>query len=385
MDIGLIIIYVLLGLHGVLFVAMTVVWMLYRYPYREKHEAKTWPPVSVIICAHNEDENLRQNLPTVLAQLYGQWEVIVVNDRSTDLTAKVLQVFQAKHGRLRVVNITTPTGSKKEALDAGIRAAQYDIVLLTDADCRPKGPFWLQAMVNCFEEGVDIVLGFSPYRTQKGLLNKVIRFETLYTAFLYGGLALLGHPYMGVGRNLAYRKHIYLQATAPLKYQDTLSGDDDLVVNEMANRHNTAMCATNEGIVWSSPKNSWADWWHQKRRHTGAGVHYKPTTKVLLSIVYLPVILFYVLVVMLLVAGIFFSPIYVIYAAALLAVRTVMLLVGMPAPMNVLEQASLLPFVLICDFLISLFLFSLGCLTAFKVHTWTKHHPHNVHKKTSNW
>ena len=93
----------------------------------------------------------------------------------------------------------------------------------------------------------------------------------------------------------------------------------------------------------------------------------------------------YLLIITFLALGAVYNPFYLAYAGALLAIRLIMLMVGLPTTMNVLEQASLLPFVLICDFLISLFLFSLGCLTAFKVHTWTKHHPHNVHKKTSNW
>ncbi len=369
------------GLHGVLFVAMACAWMLYRYPYREKRDKTPWPAISVVICAHNEDENLKNNLPTILAQQYGAWEVIVVNDRSTDLTGKVLEVFQRMHDNLWVVNIVGEKGSKKQALDAGIKAAKYSTILLTDADCRPQSPHWIQAMANCFDDETDIVLGFSPYQETSGLLNKVIRYETLYTAFLYGGLALLKQPYMGVGRNLAYRKHIYLQAAAPKKHQDTLSGDDDLVINEMANGRNTKICAVNEGIVWSQPKTTWAAWWHQKRRHTSAGVHYKPTTKLLLVIIYSPIIALYPLIITSLMVGVFLNPIFLIYTGALLAVRLVMLLVGLPTPINVLEQASLLPFVLICDFLISLFLFSLGCLSAIKVHTWTNQHHHNAHKK----
>ncbi|CAN5198276.1 N/A [soil metagenome] len=382
MDIGLIIIYILVGMHVALFVTMAAAWMLYRFPYRERHDKSAWPAVSIIICAHNEDENLRHNLPAILAQKYGEWEVIVVNDRSTDLTGKVLEVFQRKYDNLWVVNVVGQNGNKKNALDEGIKAAKHNIVLLTDADCRPQSHHWIQAMATCFKEGIDIVLGFSPFPEGPGLLNKVIRFETLYTAFLYGGMALLKQPYMGVGRNLAYRKSVYLKATAPTKYKSTLSGDDDLVINEMANGNNTTICAVNQGIVWSAPKTTWASWWHQKRRHTGASVHYKPSTKLLLLLTYVPIIVLYPLIISFLVTGIVFNPIYIIYAGALLAVRLVLLLVGLPAPINVLEQASLLPFLLLCDFLISFILFSLGCLTAIKVHTWTNQHPHNVHKKT---
>ncbi len=382
MDIWLLIIYILLGTQLVAFIPLAAAWMLYEYPHRDKNEKAYRPKVSIIVCARNEAENLRSNLDYLLQQQYPSFEVIVVNDCSTDLTAKVLQVFMHRHHNLKVVTIEGEVGNKKKALDAGVRAATHDIILVTDADCRPAGPFWVQAMINCFDNETDIVLGFSPYATQKGLLNKIIRFETLYTAFLYGGMALLGLPYMGVGRNLAYRKSIYLNSKARYKYASTLSGDDDLLVNEMAKRSNTAICAISEGIVNSKPKTDWSSWWHQKRRHTGASLHYNLSSKIFLSIVYLTTAFLYTLIFMLLLAGFFGTPQFIVYAGGLLLIRLIILLVGLPAPINVLEQASLLPFVLICDFLLSVFLFSLGLLAAIKVSTWNNYHHHNVRKKT---
>ncbi len=351
-------------------VALAAAWMLYQYARNGKPKLGELPPVSIVICARNEDETLRQNLPYIFQQQYQVFEVIVVNDGSTDLTGKVLEVFQRRYDNLWVVTCTG-AGNKKQALDAGIRAAKYDTILLTDADCRPQGPYWVAAMANCFDKETDIVLGFSPYLSQKGFLNKLIRFETLHTAYLYGGFALLGLPYMGVGRNLAYRKEIYFKSNARQKFKETLSGDDDLLVNEMAHRSNTKICGINEGIVWSSPKTTWPGWWHQKRRHLSAGVQYNWGTKALLGLVHLPVLLVYVLIVIFILLGVIVNPINFFFAGMLLTVRSVLLYIGLPTPVNVLEQASLLPFVLICDFLLSLILFSLGCLSAIKVRTWT--------------
>lgn len=382
MDIWLLIIYILAGVQLVVFIPLAAAWMLYRYPHPAKGSLPFHPKVSIIVCAHNEDENLRQNLQFLFQQQYPNFEVVVVNDRSSDLTARVLEVYGHRQYNLKVVTIDGETGSKKQALDAGIKAATHDIILLTDADCRPVGPYWVQAMVNCFDDETDIVLGFSPYTSQKGFLNKIIRFETVYTAFLYGGMALLGMPYMGVGRNLAYRKSVYLKSTARYKFGKTLSGDDDLLVNEMANRHNTAICAISEGIVWTTPKTDWASWWHQKRRHTNAGVHYNLPSKALLGIIYLSTGLLYALIFILLLSGSVGATHLIVYVAGLVLIRLIILLVGLPVPLNVLEQASLLPFVLICDFLMSVFLFSLGLLSAIKVSTWTNNHHRNVRKKT---
>lgn len=356
---------------------ITVRWINYRSP---KKLAKPGP-VSIIVCAHNEAQNLENNLPWVLAQQYGKLEVIVVNDRSTDHSVQILETLKAKFDRLRVITIEGTEGSKKQALHAGIMAATHNIILLTDADCRPKSPYWAKTMVGFMDEETDIVLGFSPYNTQPGLLNKLIRYETLMTAHLYGGLAMMGLPYMGVGRNLAYRKKVYLNSTAKDKYATTLSGDDDLLVNEMANSQNTRVCAESEALMWSTPKTTWADWWHQKRRHTEAGKHYSLGTKAILSFIYIPQILLYFLVLALLIASLFFGSTFIWFALGLLAVRFLVLIIALPATMNALEQASLLPFVLICDFLMSVFLFSLGCLSAIKVSTWSNNHHHNVHKK----
>jgi glycosyltransferase involved in cell wall biosynthesis len=382
LDIWLLIIYILLGTQLVAFIPLAAAWMLYEYPHRNKNEKAYRPKVSVVICARNEAENLRNNLDYIFQQQYPNFEVIVVNDCSTDLTAKVLEVFTHRQHNLKVITIKGDVGNKKRALDAGIKAAAHDTILLTDADCRPASPFWIQAMVNCFDDETDIVLGFSPYTAQKGLLNKIIRFETLYTAFLYGGMALIGMPYMGVGRNLAYRKSIYLNSRARYKYASTLSGDDDLLVNEMANRNNTTICAITEGMVRSHPKTDWSSWWHQKRRHTSAAVHYNLASQIYLGVIYLATIFLYALIVILLLTGTFGTPQFIVYAGGLLLIRLIILLVGLPVPINALEQASLLPFVLICDFLMSVFLFSLGLLSAIKVSTWNNYHHHSVRKKT---
>lgn len=374
-------VYLIVAIPLMFVLYIAVRWINYRSPKKLPYPG----PVSVIICAHNEAENLRSNLPAVLRQRYAEYEVIVVNDHSTDLSAEVLEIYQRRFGRLQVINLKSAEANKKRALHAGIHAAKYDIVLLTDADCRPATLFWIETMGGFFDEATDIVLGFSPYHAQPGLLNKLIRYETLYTAFLYGGLAMMGLPYMGVGRNLAYRKKIYLNATANNRFAAVLSGDDDLLVNEMANSTNTRVCAENDALTWSQPKTTWRAWWHQKRRHREAGNFYTPRTKATLALVYLPQLFFYAAILALVLKGLLSGTAFLGAVLLLLLVRFVMLIVMLPATMNALEQASLLPFVLVCDFLMSLFLFSLGCLSAIKVRTWTNYHPHNAHKKTSNW
>src|SRR5687768_1523080 len=137
-------------------------------------------PVSVVVCAHDEAENLRELIPQLLSQDYGQFEVIVVNDRSNDSTFDYLLAETKKEPRLKMVNVkTTPerVNGKKYGLTLGIKAAAHEWILLTDADCRPAGRQWISSMSRHFLDGTQFVLGFSPYVRKPGFLNLFIRFE----------------------------------------------------------------------------------------------------------------------------------------------------------------------------------------------------------------
>lgn len=233
-------------------------------------------PVSVIICAWNEADNLRENLPHFLAQDYPCFELIVVNDNSSDKTLKILLDFQKEHPKLRLVNVIvdTPSG-KKAALAKGIAAAQYEVLLLSDADCYPRSSMWVEHTQAFIRDGVDISLGYSPYLRGKGILNAFIRFESLYTAYQYFSSAFMGLPYMGVGRNLAYRKCLFVRANGFDRHSHVVSGDDDLFINQVATRTNTFCNLSHSAFVYSRPQESWEGYYHQKTRHLSAGVHYR--------------------------------------------------------------------------------------------------------------
>lgn len=238
----------------------------------------THQPVSVIVCAHDEEVNLRALLPLLLAQDHRQYEVIVVDDRSNDGTFDFLLSEADKDTRLRIVRVEHLPGhanGKKYALTLGIKAAHYDIILLTDADCRPVDTRWIQAMASPFNEQIQFVLGYSPYEQQPGLLNLFIRYETLFTAIQYLSFAWLGNPFMGVGRNLAYRKSLFLQNKGFNEYLGITGGDDDLFVNRHASGSNTAICVDSGAIVSSIPKQTWREFVQQKIRHLSVGRFYK--------------------------------------------------------------------------------------------------------------
>lgn len=268
--------------------------------YEEHREEKT-APASIIIAARNEAENLKKLLPLLLAQKHQTFEIIVVNDASIDDTENVLYTF----GKDIVKVITIPetpgyTGNKKNAITKAIRAAKHEYLIFTDADCRPASSNWIRAMISCFNRDKKIILGYGAYKKLPTLINKLIRYETLLAAIQYFSYAKAGLPYMGIGRNLSYKKELFYQAGGFESHCNIKSGDDDLFINQMANKHNTGICFSKDSFTISEPKRTFKSWFQQKRRHISTATYYKPRHQILLGIFYMSQLLFWLLVILLL-------------------------------------------------------------------------------------
>ena len=272
--------------------------------YREslQPQSSQQQPVSVIVCARDEGGNLTRNLPGVLAQEYPTThEVIVVNDNSFDDTKYVLEDIKKTHKGLQVIELAQEAkliAGKKYPLSIGIKEAKYEVLLLTDADCTPASEQWLYKMQNAFAAGTEVALGYGAYQKAPGFLNKVIRFETFHTALQYFGYALAGKPYMGVGRNLAYRRDLFLRNKGFSAINHIPGGDDDLFINRVANNHNTAVVLDPDAFTFSAPKTTWKEWRRQKRRHYSTGKFYKASHKFWLGLYAASQTLFYPLFVL---------------------------------------------------------------------------------------
>jgi cellulose synthase/poly-beta-1,6-N-acetylglucosamine synthase-like glycosyltransferase len=214
--------------------------------------------------------------------------VIVVDDSSEDGTDLLLEQWSRQYAHL--YHTFVPRGarvlsSKKLALTIGIKAAHHEHILLTDADCRPESRNWIREMMSGFaNEKTEIVLGFSPYFEKKGLLNRIICYDTLFNGLQYMGMALSGHPYMGVGRNMAYKRNTFFETGGFKGLLSNRAGDDDLFVNRVATKHNTAVVCNVDSLVWSLPKTSWTEWLHQKRRHLSVSPLYRTGSKLRIGI-----------------------------------------------------------------------------------------------------
>jgi cellulose synthase/poly-beta-1,6-N-acetylglucosamine synthase-like glycosyltransferase len=244
------------------------------------------PPVSVVIAARNEYHNLIKTLPLILEQDYPRFEVVVVDDASDDETEEYLKEMQQRFAHLNVISIRANLNffrGKKFPLGLGIKAAKYEQLLLTDADCYPAGKEWIRGMQACFTNEKSIVLGYGAYQPRKGFLDKLIRWETVHTAMQYFSFALSKVPYMGVGRNLAYRKTLFNQGKGFLSHYQVMGGDDDLFVNQHANNSNTAVCINPQAFTYSYPARTFSEWIRQKRRHITTGKYYKSSSRFLLA------------------------------------------------------------------------------------------------------
>lgn len=270
--------------------------------YRPGDSKENKEAVSVIICARNEAENLEVFLPSVLEQEYDDFEVIVVDDCSDDDTEEVLEKYAKQYNRLKVTRIHKESSlrhGKKMALFLGIKAAKNELLLLTDADCQPVSSQWISSFASHFNDSTAFVLGYGGYLRKKGLLNKYIRYDTMFIAMQYAGMAMAGFPYMGVGRNLAYRKSLFMKNKGFGPNINLQSGDDDLFVNKLAGKKNTLVNLDPASFTRSIPSKTWKEFHKQKTRHFSSSSYYRKSSKFLLAAEPLSRLLFYSLLIVL--------------------------------------------------------------------------------------
>ena len=235
-------------------------------------------PASVIICARNNRRFLEENLPAVLSQDHPDFEVIVVNDGSTDGTIDFLDNLEREQDRLKVLHLDIDERfhrGKKFAQTIGIKAAKHDILVFTDADCKPASDQWLKLMSQSMSKDTSIVLGVGNYQRKVSLTNWIVQLETFHSLLLFINFSLAKKTYMGVGRNLSYRRELFFSVKGFASHQHLLSGDDDLFVNETATKSNTSVCIVPEAHTISEPKLKLGQWMTQKKRHYSTGKMYK--------------------------------------------------------------------------------------------------------------
>lgn len=315
--------------------------------YRRSESDIVEEPVSVIICARNEAENLSKFLPSVLGQKYSSFEVIVVNDCSEDSSDEILRILLQKYPNLKVSPIIKDpkfTHHKKFAQFIGIKAASNELLLFTDADCEPESDMWLSNIVSNFDNKTDLVLGYGGYKYEKGFLNRYIRFDSMFIAMQYIGMALRGIPYMGVGRNLAYRRSFFFKNKGFGTHNHIISGDDDLFVNLNATKANTRVEFRTGSHTRSVASSNTTEYIKQKQRHFTTPGYYKAWHKILLIIEPFTRLLFYILFAVI-VSALYLWP----YAIGVFGLRLIVQLVVLILAQKRFNEKDLIIFSLFFD------------------------------------
>lgn len=242
------------------------------------HFSQELPPLSVIIYAREEVENLRRNLTAVLEQDYPQFEVIVINDGNTDESEDYLTLQVEKYPNLYhsfVPSSSRYISRKKLAITLGIKASKYDWLVFTEANCLPGSNQWLRTMARNFTSHAQIVLGYSGYERGKGWLHKRASFDNLFTSMRYLGYALAGKPYMGIGRNMAYRKELFYAQKGFSAHLNLQRGDDDLFINKTATSENTRVETDANAVVRVQPVFRTKDWQEEKISYMATAHFYR--------------------------------------------------------------------------------------------------------------
>ena len=331
---------------GIVFQA--IAW--YKAP--KSPQKSSFPAVSIVICARNEAVNLQKNLESILTQDYPNYEVLLVNDDSEDETVEVLATFQQQYAHLKVITIKKKEiVGKKGALTAGIAAAAHDWILLTDADCRASSKHWISEMQHCAEQANSaIVLGYGPCEKGQTWLNRWVQFETIYVAIQYFSFALWKQPFMGVGRNLMYKKALFYKNRGFEDHKHLASGDDDLFVNAIAKGDNTTICLNPAAFMYSPNPESWKKLYRQKTRHYSSSSHYKLKHKILLGLLSLSHFCFYI--------GVFFFIVINIWNCGILVIlilRTFLLYMVFVNYLNRIKNSRLLAYILVLDVLLPVY------------------------------
>jgi glycosyltransferase involved in cell wall biosynthesis len=253
---------------------------LLKLPKKPEYTGK-WQPVSIIVCAQSEYDHLQVLVPALLNQQYSEFEIVLVDDASWDKTTDYFETLQSTEPRIKSVFITDDmkknAKGKKLALTLGIKAAKHELLLFTDADCLPNSEHWITEMVKPYHTNpaTEIVLGYSPFAKRHTFVNLMAQMENILTASSYFGYAMNRNPYMGVGRNLSYKKSLFFSVKGFANHHHIASGDDDLFIQDAANSQNTAVCVIPQAFVNTYAKKTFGEWFAQKVRHNYVGKYYK--------------------------------------------------------------------------------------------------------------
>ena len=291
----MILLYIFIGIAAIQLAYYLGVFGQFAFAKAQKITPKRIP-ISVIVCAKNEEENVVKYIPLLAEQNYPDFEIVLIDDASGDNTLEIFEQFEKQYPNVRLVKVENNEafwGNKKYALTLGIKAAKKEYLLFTDADCYPTSKDWITAMSSQFTMQKTIVLGYGKYeKIANSFLNKIIRFENVLNTIQYFSWAKLGFPYMGLGRNMAYKREEFFNVNGFIDHMQIRTGDDELFINQAANGKNTTIAFTPESFSVSKAKTTFSEFFNQKRRQIATANYFKSADQVRLGFFYSSQLLF---------------------------------------------------------------------------------------------
>ncbi len=239
--------------------------------------------VSVIVAARNEEGNLPSLLRLLEQQKLSpalEVEFILINDRSTDGTGRLLEEQAARDPRFKYIHIHDRRpgfAPKKRAIDTAVRGARGQYILLTDADGRP-GPLWVETMTAYLADGADMVLGYAPYTIdpRHPFLQGLVALEYFSVAAVAAATTALRFPVTCVGTNMAYRRKLFLEVDGFGPHKHILSGDDDLFLTHVREqkKYDIRYALDTRSHVFNAAPRTLRQYIHQRLRYASKGFKY---------------------------------------------------------------------------------------------------------------
>lgn len=293
------------------FVGVTVLQLIYylfilgKFAFAKPQTANPKRiPVSVIVCAKNEADRMKNLVPLLAEQNYPDFEVVLIDDASSDETLDIFEAFEKQYPHIKLVKVQNNEAfwaNKKYALTLGIKAATKEYLLFTDSDCYPASKDWVTHMSSQFTLNKTIILGYGAYeKVKNSFLNKIIRFDNMLTTTMYFAWAKLGRPYTGEGRNLAYKKEDFFKVNGFIDHMNIRTGEDALFINQAAKKKNTTICFTAESFTYCEAKKTFKNWFLQKRRQAFTASLFKSSDKFQINLYAITRLLFFILAIVLL-------------------------------------------------------------------------------------
>lgn len=243
-------------------------------------------PISVILYVKNSELYLEKNIDYFINQKYPKFEILLVNNASSDNTDIILEKLSEKHKSLRIINVENNEsfwGNKKYTYTLAIKAAKYEHLIFSEIDCKPVSENWIHEINKSFSSKKTIILGYKRLLKTSSLFNLIIRFDNLLESIKSFSFTKINSPYSADSRNYAFTKKDFYRVNGFINHIKIKNGKEDLFVKDAKQKYNSAYTLSDESFVESSKSLSFKEWFLNKKNSNLLKRHYSFKNQFLLN------------------------------------------------------------------------------------------------------